>query len=75
MKCKVGKLCLLGQVLLSILITLFGVFNCIRCLMAGQIFCTVCFAIIGYVSGYHFLFRASLDELRKHNTKRTTIKI
>lgn len=58
-----------GQVVFSVLVIMFGVSYTLRCLFAGQIFCAVCFAIGGYVSGYHLLFRASIKELREYNAK------
>ena len=58
-----------GQVVISVLVIMFGVSYTLRCLFAGQIFCAVCFAIGGYVSGYHLLFRASIKELREYNAK------
>lgn len=58
-----------GQVIFSVLVIMFGVSYTLRSLFAGQIFCAVCFAIGGYVSGYHLLFRASIKELREYNAK------
>ncbi|WP_304977074.1 hypothetical protein [Duncaniella muris] len=58
-----------GQVIFSVLVIMFGVSYTLRSLFAGQIFCAVCFAISGYVSGYRLFFRASIKELREHNAK------
>lgn len=56
------------QVALSAIVILIGAVYALRCLFAGQIFCAVCFAALGYVSGYRLLFKASIDELRKART-------
>lgn len=55
----------IGQVIFSLCVILIGCAYGIRCLIAGQIFCAVCFGIMGYVSGYLMLFRASVAELRE----------
>lgn len=62
---KLTKAYLIGQVVFSVMMILFGATYCIRCLLANQIFCAICFAIMGYVSGYMLLFRASMAELRQ----------
>ena len=56
-----------GQVLFSVAVIIFGFSYSLRCLFDGNIFCAVCFAIIGYVSGYRLFLRASLKELREHD--------
>ncbi len=66
---RLTKAYLVSQVVFSILVMLFGASYGIRCLVADQIFCAVCFAIIGYVSGYRLLFRASVKELREFNQR------
>lgn len=66
---RLAKIYYVGQVVFSVLVILFGASYGLRCLFAGQIFCAVCFAIIGYVSGYRLFFRASVKELREHNAK------
>lgn len=58
-----------GQLIFSVIVIVAGADYSLRCLLDGQLFCAVCFAIIGYVSGYLMLFRNSLKELRKHNAK------
>lgn len=68
---KLEKIYLVGQVVFAVAVILFGVAYCLRCLFAGQIFCTVCFALIAYVSGYRLLLRASLQELCEFNSKQT----
>ena len=68
-----AKIFYVGQVVFSVLVILFGASYSLRCLFAGQIFCAVCFAIIGYVSGYLMFFRASLKELREHNAKQVRV--
>lgn len=63
----------IGQVVFSVFVIIFGFSHCLRCLLNGlteaNIFYAVCFALIGYVSGYRLLFRASVKELREHNGK------
>lgn len=59
---KLEKAYLLGQIAFSVLVIIFGAAYGLRCLLAGQTFCAVCFAIIGYVSGYRLLFKASVKE-------------
>lgn len=66
---RLTKAYLVSQVVFSILVMLFGASYGIRCLVADQIFCAMCFAIIGYVSSYRLLFRASVKELREFNQK------
>lgn len=66
---RLAKIYFVGQVVFSVAVILLGVLYGIRCLLAGQIFCALCFGAIGYVSGYLLLFRASVNELRKHNAK------
>lgn len=66
---KLAKLYLIGQVIFSALVMIFGAAYGMRCLFAGQIFCAVCFGIMGYVSGYRLLFKASMAELREYNQR------
>lgn len=66
---NLAKIYLVGQVLFSVAVILFGIVYCLRCLFAGNIFCAVCFAIIGYVSGYLLMLPTSLRELREHNSR------
>lgn len=58
-----------GQVVFSVLVIIMGAAYGLRCLFSGQLFCAMCFAVMGYVSGYRLLFRASLQELREYNAK------
>lgn len=55
----------LGQVIIAVGVIAFGVGYGLRRLFAGQIFCTVCFALMAYVSGYRLLFKASIKEYRQ----------
>lgn len=71
---KLAKIYLVGQVVLSVAVIILGISYCLRCLFDGQVFCAVCFAVIGYVSGYGLLFRASVKELRDYNVKRIKAK-
>lgn len=59
----------IAQVIFSVAIIILGATYSLRCLLEGNIFCAICFALIGYVSGYLLLFRASVKELRQHNAK------
>ena len=68
---KLEKFISLVKSFFAVAVILFGVAYGLRCLFAGQIFCTVCFALIAYVSGYRLLLRASLQELREFNSKQT----
>ncbi len=69
-----AKIYLVGQVVFSVAVMLLGFSYCLRCLFEGQIFCAVCFFIMGYVSGYLLLFRASVKDLREFNAKRLQAK-
>lgn len=70
---RLAKICLVGQFVFSVAVIIFGFSYCLRCLLNGlteaNIFYAVCFAIIGYVSGYRLLLCASLQELREFNAK------
>lgn len=65
-----AKTIYVGQVVFSVLVIIFGAAYGLRCLFSGQLFCAMCFALMGYVSGYRLLFRASVKELREYNAKR-----
>lgn len=70
---RIEKFLLVGQVIFSAAIIVFGAATCVRCLLGGLsteniIFATLC-AALAYVSGYRFLFRASLRELREFNNE------
>lgn len=65
---KIEKIYLIAQVTFSVLVILFGFSYGIRCLVANQIFCALCFAVIGY-SGYRLLFKASMAELREYKQR------
>lgn len=65
-----GKIFLVCQLIFSVASIVFGALYGIRCLLAGQLFCAVCFAIIAYVCGYLLLFRNSVRELREFYTKK-----
>lgn len=69
-----AKIYLVGQVVFSVFVMLLSLSWCVRCLFAGQLFCAVLFFIMGYVSGYLLLFRASVKELREFNAKRLQAK-
>lgn len=70
---KLEKAYLIGQVAFSILVIIFGAAYCLRCLFEGQFFCAVMFFLIAYVSGYLFLLRASVQELREYlNNQKAT---
>lgn len=71
---KYKNIFLLGQVVLAVAIILVGAVYCVCCLFAGNIFCAISFALIGYVSGYRLLFRASIKELREFNSKQIQTK-
>lgn len=58
-----------GQVIMSVLVILFGVAFGIRSLANGQIFCAICFGVMAYVSGYKLMLRASWSESREYNAK------
>lgn len=60
----------IGQVVMSVFVILFGFSYGIRCLVANQILCAVCFGFMAYVSGYKLMLPASLAELREYNEKR-----
>ena len=66
MRKRTKKIILVGQVVLAAAIIIFGFANCLRHLVDGNFFAAVCFAALGYVSGYLFLFRASSQELREY---------
>ena len=66
---KIEKIYLIAQVAFSVLVILFGVSYGIRCLVANQIFCALGFGMIGYVSGYRLLFKASMAELREYKQR------
>lgn len=66
---KIEKIYLIAQLTFSVLVILFGFSYGIRCLVANQIFCALCFAVIGYVSGYRLLFKASMAELREYKQR------
>ena len=66
---KIEKIYLIAQLTFSFLVILFGVSFRIRCLVAYQIFWALCFAVIGYVSGYRLLFKASMAELREYKQR------
>ena len=66
---KLVKILLLWQLSFSAGLIIFGMVNGLRCLFAGRIFCAFCLVFIGYVCGYRLMFRSSLRELRKANTK------
>ena len=61
---KIRKIYLVSQIAFAILVILFGATYSLRCLFAGQIFCTVCFALMAYVCGYRLTLRTSIKELR-----------
>ena len=67
---KSEKIFLIGQLIGSVAVILFGVIYGLRCLLAGQVFCAVSFAVFAYVCGYRLLLRASVNELREYNGKR-----
>lgn len=75
---KIAKTLLLGQVVASVAVIIFGFSYCLRCLFDGlnrfNIFFAVCFALMGYVCGYLLLYRASVRELRKFNAKQSRAK-
>lgn len=66
---RLAKIYYVGQVAMSVAIIAFGASYSIRCLLSKQIFCAVCFAVMGLVSGYLLMFRSSIKELREHNAK------
>lgn len=66
---KLEQIYLVGQVVFSVAVILFGAVCCLRCLFDGQHFCAACFAAMAYVSGYRLLLRGSLDELREFNSQ------
>lgn len=71
---KFEKIFLVAQVILAVSVVLFGAAYGLHCLFAGNIFCAVCFTLIGYVSGYRLLFLASIKELREYNSKQIQTK-
>lgn len=66
---RLAKIYLVGQVVFSVGVIILSFSYSLRCLFDDNIICAVCFALIGYVSGYRLLFRASVKELREHNAK------
>ena len=63
------KAYLIAQLAVSAIIILFGVFNCIRSLLADQLFCSIMFAVMAYIAGYRLMFKTVVQEL-KENKKR-----
>ena len=57
------------QLTLAIAVTIFGAAYCLRALLAGQVFCAICFFILGYVSGHRLLLRPTLRQLRHSGKK------
>lgn len=66
---KLAKIYIIGQVIFSVLVMIFGVAYGMRCLLAGQTICAIGFSVIGYVSGYRLLFKGSMAELREYNRR------
>lgn len=66
---KIKKMFYLAQVIFSALVIMMGLGYGIRCMLNGQIFCAICFGVMGYVGGYHLLFRPSIAELHQFNAK------
>ena len=52
------------QLTLAIAVTIFGCAFCLRALLSGQIFCAICFFLLGYVCGYRLLLLPTLQQLR-----------
>ena len=60
---------LIAQIIASVAVIIFGLGYAIRCLIANEICCAAGFALIGYGSGYRYLFKASLKELREYRSE------
>lgn len=56
---RFAKITLCAQAAVAALLILSGVFYGIRCLIAGNLFCALCFAMAAAVI-YNFLFPAAL---------------
>lgn len=69
MRNNIKKVFYIAQVIFSVLVVTMCIGYGIRCLLGNQIFCAVCFSIMGYVCGYRLMFRASMAELHQFNTK------
>lgn len=66
---RLAKIYLVGQVVFSVAIIILGIAYGFRYLFADKIFPAACFCVIGYVSGYRLLFKASMAELREHKQR------
>lgn len=64
---KFRKAFLRSQVIISVLVILFGTGYALRCLMTAQWFYAGCYIFMAAVCGYTLMFRTALAELRQFN--------
>lgn len=58
---------LIAQIVLSLIVIIFGASYAIRAFVNGQIFCAALFALLAYLAGYRLLLKTSVAEFKELN--------